>query len=119
MQPIVAARQLDDDEDAIRVLLDARALERLRGERGGGAIQDEREPRAHPKAVHPPHEEITPRARTSKVSIHRALSVNSQHPTPKATEITEARLNTEQQSNGGRNRAIWSLTSRARVGGPG
>ena len=44
------------------MLLDARALKRLSGERCGGAIQDERETRAHTKAVHPSNEEIPPRA---------------------------------------------------------
>src|SRR6476660_3421002 len=41
VEAVVAAGQFDDDEDALGVFLDARALERLRDERGGGARDEQ------------------------------------------------------------------------------
>ena len=65
IQPVVAAGQLDDDQDALGVLLDARAFERLRRERGRRAAQDEREAGADADAVQSPDQEIAARARTA------------------------------------------------------
>ena len=62
VQPVVAAGQLDDDENALGMLLDARALERLRRERGRRAAQDERQPGADADAVQSAGEEIAARA---------------------------------------------------------
>src|SRR5439155_22090833 len=53
IQPVIASGQLDDDEDAFRVLLDAGTLERLGGERRRCAAQDERQTGADADAVHP------------------------------------------------------------------
>ena len=58
VQAVIAARQLDDHEDAVGMLLDARAFERLRGERRGRAVQDERQSRADAEAVHPSSDEV-------------------------------------------------------------
>ena len=65
IQPVVAAGQLDDDQDALGMLLDARAFERLRRERGRCAAQDERETGADADAVQSPSQEIAARARTT------------------------------------------------------
>ena len=62
VQPVVAAGQLDDDENALGVLLDARAFERLRRERGRCAAQDERQAGADADAVQSPDQEIAARA---------------------------------------------------------
>ena len=58
IQAVIAARQLDDDEDAVRMLLDARALKGLSGERGGRPIQDERQSRTETETVHSLGDEI-------------------------------------------------------------
>ena len=53
VQPVVAARQLEHDEDALGMLLDARALQRLRGQRRRRAAEEERQPGADADAVQP------------------------------------------------------------------
>src|ERR1044072_7563289 len=58
IQSVVAARQLDDDEDAVRVLLDARALKGLSGKRGRRAIQEEGQSRAESETVHASSNEV-------------------------------------------------------------
>ena len=60
VQAVVATGQLDDDEDAVGMLLDARALERLRGERRRRAAQEQRQPRADTDAVHAADQEVAP-----------------------------------------------------------
>ena len=62
VQPVVATGQFDDDQDTLGVLLDARAFERLRRERGRCAAQDERQAGADADAVQSPNEEIAARA---------------------------------------------------------
>src|SRR5438552_7257592 len=67
IQPVVAAGQFDDDQDALGVLLDARSFERLGRERGRSAAQNERETGADADAVKPPDQEIAARARTAEM----------------------------------------------------
>src|SRR5262245_3157741 len=43
IQSVIAAGQLNDDEDAVRMLLDARALKCLSGERSRRAAEDQRQ----------------------------------------------------------------------------
>jgi hypothetical protein len=62
VQPVVAAGQLDDDENALGMLLDARAFERLRRERCRCAAQDERQAGADADAVESPDQEVAARA---------------------------------------------------------
>src|SRR5207302_10956340 len=69
VQAIVAARQLDDDENALGMFLDARALQRLRGQRRRCAVQHERQPGAHAEAIQPAHEKITPRTRATHTAL--------------------------------------------------
>src|SRR5262245_25824430 len=66
VQAIVAAGQLDDYENAFRMLLNARALQRLSGEHRRRAAENNRQPGAYPKAIQSSREEIparTPAAR--------------------------------------------------------
>ena len=65
VQAVVAAGQLDDDEDPLGMLLDAGALERLRRERRRRAAQDERQSGADADAVQPAGEEVAAGARTA------------------------------------------------------
>src|SRR4030095_3463039 len=58
VQAVVATRQLDDHKDPVGVLLNARAFERLRGERRGRAVQDEGQTGTDAKSVHPPSDEV-------------------------------------------------------------
>ena len=60
VQSVVAAGQLDDHEDAVRMFLDAGALQRLGRERGRRPAEDQREHPADTDAAHPAHEKITP-----------------------------------------------------------
>ena len=53
IEPVVAARQFEDDEDPFGMLLDARSLERLRGQRSRRPAQERRERGADPDAVQP------------------------------------------------------------------
>ena len=53
VQPVVAARQFEDDEDPFGMLLDARALERLRGQRSRRAAEEHRKRGADADAVQP------------------------------------------------------------------
>src|SRR5882762_512436 len=64
VQPVVAARELEDDEDSLGMLFGARALQRLRRQRRRRAAQKERQPRTDADAVQTARQELTPRART-------------------------------------------------------
>ena len=69
--------KLDDDEDAVGMLLDAGALQGLGGERYGRAAQDERSP-APTRSRRVLREKVTPRARHPRcfLSVYRSLSAN-------------------------------------------
>ncbi len=60
VQSIIAAGQLNDDEDAVGMLFDTGALQRLRRERRRCAAEDQRQHAADTDAVHPADEEIAP-----------------------------------------------------------
>src|SRR5262245_39118070 len=61
VQAIVAAGQFDDDEDALGVFLDARPLERLRRQRGGGAGNEHRQGGADADPIEAAREEVASR----------------------------------------------------------
>ena len=65
VQAVVAARQLDDDENPLGMLLDAGALERLRRQRRGRAAQDQRQAGADADAVQPAGQKVAARAGTA------------------------------------------------------
>jgi hypothetical protein len=70
VQAVVAARQLDDDENSLRMLLDARALERLRRQRCRHAVQECRQSRCHSHAIQAAGEELATGTRESIRSGH-------------------------------------------------
>ena len=74
IQSVVATRQFDDDEDAIRVLLEARTFERLGRERGGRAIQEEGQSRAESETVHASNNEVPAVTAATGMFCHRDLS---------------------------------------------
>src|SRR5262245_29259781 len=61
VQAVVAARQFDDDEDTLGVFLDARPLERLRRQRGGGAGDEHRQGGANADPIEAAREEVASR----------------------------------------------------------
>ena len=65
VQAVVAARQLDDDENALRTFFDARPLQGLRRQRGGRAAQHERQAGADADAVEPAGQKLASRTRTT------------------------------------------------------
>src|SRR6185369_8920713 len=75
VQAVVATRQLDDDEDALGVALDARALQRLRGERSRRAGQEHRQRRADADAVQPAREKVASRTATRHSTPHASSRV--------------------------------------------
>src|SRR5262245_20665201 len=61
VQAVVAAGQFDDDEDALGVFLDAAPLERLRGQRGGGAGDEHWQGGADADPIEAAREEVASR----------------------------------------------------------
>src|SRR5262245_43861394 len=61
VQAVVAAGQFDDDEDALGVFLDARPLERLRGQRGAGAGDEHRQGGADADPIESARQEVASR----------------------------------------------------------
>src|SRR5215471_4131329 len=61
VEAVVAPGELEHDEDSLGMLLHARALERLRSERGGRATQKHRQARADTDAVQTAHEKFATR----------------------------------------------------------
>src|SRR5215471_19238592 len=61
VQPVVSARQFQHDEDPLRMLLEARALKRLRGERGRRPTEKHRETSADTDSIQTTRQEISTR----------------------------------------------------------
>src|SRR4051812_22251945 len=74
VQPVVAARELDDHEDALGVALDAGAFKCLCRKRGGRAAQDDRQRGAGADAVESTNEEFAAGAATAGMCMgHKTL----------------------------------------------
>ena len=58
VQAVVASRELEHHENPLRVLLEARSLQCLRGQRRRRPVEEERQPGAESQAVHPSDEEV-------------------------------------------------------------
>src|SRR5262245_19019039 len=67
VQAVDAAREFDDHQNAFRVLLDARALERLRREGGGGPAQYDGQRGTHANAIQTADEKFASRAAAANV----------------------------------------------------
>ncbi len=73
VQAVVAARQLDDDENPFGMLLEAGACQRLCGQRRRRAVENERQRGADTDAVQAVREEVAPGTRASEIETSRTV----------------------------------------------
>jgi hypothetical protein len=70
VQAVVAARQLEHDENSFRAFFDARALQRLGRQGGRRAAEEHRKGRADANAVQSTNEKVASTARMAHLTPH-------------------------------------------------